>query len=393
MKKIFISIFIPLIVFAQSNFFGYYESEFDQLKFAKQTYNFGYNKLRLDFEAHPDDAVTIGANVNIQKYFGSDTWNMLDFLPQDIWQPIFQPDDVPQEYWITEFPIALPDTLFLDNVYLKAAFKRFDLTVGKQQISLGTGYAWNPLDIFNIKQLLDPTYEQAGVNVIRAEIPIKGRTALDFILSPKKDWDNSIKMMQLKTGISRFDLTGTVAQYNWSRTNFDVEEFSINEIVNERTLFGGAVEGELFGIGLRAEGAWNTMENQDDFPEIVLGADYTFINGLYIIMEYLHNENGANNLQNLELNDYLQYLNGETHSLMQNYVFNYLNYPINDFLQFGVLTFANLDDESAAVNPQLTWDMFQDVALTLMYSQYFGDDNTEFGLQDFGWRIRLKGYF
>ncbi len=199
--------------------------------------------------------------------------------------------------------------------------------------------------------------------------------------------------MQLKTGVSRFDLTGTIAQYNWSRTNFDVEEFSINEIVNERTLFGGAMEGELFGIGLRAEGAWNAMENQDDFAEIVLGADYTFKNGLYIIMEYLHNENGANNLKNLELNDYLQYLNGETHSLMQNYVFNYLNYPINDFLQFGVLTFANLDDESAAVNPQLTWDMFQDVAFTLMYSQYFGDYNTEFGLQDFGWRIRLRGYF
>ena len=164
-------------------------------------------------------------------------------------------------------------------------------------------------------------------------------------------------------------------------------------MIDERTLIGGAVEGELFGIGLRAECAWNQMENQDDFSEIVLGADYTFTNGLYILMEYLYNEDGTKNLQNLDLNDYLQYLNGESHSLMQNYLFSYLNYPLNDFLQFGVLTFANLDDQSAAINPQLTWDMFQDVVLTMMYSQYFGDDNTEFGLQDFGWRIRLRGYF
>ena len=393
MIRIAFLLILPIIVFGQSNFFGYYEAEFDQLKFSKQTYNFGYNKLRLDFEAHPDESVTIGANVNIQKYFGSDTWNMLDFLPKDLWQPIFQSENIPQEYWVTEFPITLPDTLFLDNVYLKAAFNRFDLTVGKQQISLGKGYAWNPLDIFNIKQLLDPTYEQSGVNAIRAEIPIEGRTSLDIVLSPKIDWKNSIKMMQLKTGISRFDITGTVAQYNWKRTNFDEENFIMSEMIDERTLFGGAVEGELFGIGLRAECAWNQMENKDDFSEIVLGADYTFTNGLYILMEYLYNDNGEKSLQNLELNDYLQYLNGESHSLMQNYLFSYLNYPLNDFLQFSVLTFANLDDQSAAINPQLTWDMFQDVVLTMMYSQYFGDDNTEFGLQDFGWRIRLRGYF
>ena len=383
----------PSSLFAQSNFFGYYEAEFDQLKFTKQSYNFGYNKLRLDFETHPDDAVTIGANVNIQKYFGSRTWNMLDFLPKDIWQPIFQLQNTPKEMWITEFPIAVADTLFLDNVYLKAAFKYFDLTVGKQQISLGKGYAWNPLDIFNVKQLLDPTYEQTGVNAVRAEIPVKDRTSLDFILSPKSDWDNSVKMMQLKTGIAQFDITGTVAQYNWKRTNLDLQGFSIAELTEQRTLLGGAIEGELFGIGLRAEGAWNLMENQDDFTEIILGADYTFTNGMYILMEYLHNENGAKDLQNLELNSYLQYLNGETHSLMQNYLFSFLNYPLSGFLQFGVLTFANLNDNSVAINPQLTWDMFQDVGLTLMYSQYIGDDNTEFGLQDWGWRIRLRGYF
>ncbi len=376
---------IPNSLNAQSSFFGYYETEFDQLQFTDQTYNFGYNKLRMDFEARPDDAIAIGANINIQKYFGKTTWNIFDFLPKNIWQPTFGTE--------AEFPIAISDTFYLDNVYLKAGFKNFDLTVGKQQISLGTGYAWNPLDIFNSKQLLDPTYEQTGVNAIRAEIPIKGRSAADFILSPKSDWENSVKMMQLKTGINRFDITGTIAQYNWSRTNFDFAKFSITELINERTLFGGAVEGELFGVGLRAEGAWNNMINQDDFAEIIIGSDYTFKNGLYILMEYLYNGGGVKNNQNLELNDYLQYLNGEIHSLMQEYLFGYANYPINDFLQFGILAFANINDKSASINPQLTWDMFQDVSLSVTYSQFIGDNDTEFGLQDRGWRIRLRGYF
>jgi len=386
-------ILLPIFLFGQSNFFGYYEGEFDQLKFANQTYNYGYNKLRLDFEAHPDDVVTIGANINIQKYFDNTMWNLLDFLPTDIWQPIFQPEDFPEEMWITEFPIALSDTLFLDNVYLKAGFKHFDLTVGKQQISLGTGYAWNPTDIFNTKQLLDPTYEQTGVNAIRAEIPLKGRTNLDVILSPGKDWKESVKMLQLKTGLGRFDMQGTIGQYTWQRTQFNPTTFSIDEQNNLRTLYGGSIVGELAGAGLWIEGAFNKMENIADFSEIIFGTDYTFKNGLYIIMEYLRNENGVSSKENLDINNYLRYFMGETHSLMQDYLFGFLSYPLNDFIQFGLLGFRNLNDNSAALNPQISWNLFQDVDLTMVYSHFIGDDNTEFGVQDWGWRIRLRGYF
>ena len=391
-RKIII-FFLPLILFAQTDFFGYYEGEFDQLKFANQTYNYGYNKLRLDFEAHPDDAVTIGANINIQKYFDNISWDLLDFLPSNIWKPIFQPEGYPEEMWITEFPIALLDTLYLDNVYLKAGFEHFDLTVGKQQISLGTGYAWNPIDIFNTKQLLDPTYEQTGVNAVRAEIQLIGRTNLDVILSPSKDWNESAKMLQLKTGLGRLDIHGTIGQYTWKRMVFDPQQFLLSIQKDERTLFGGAIVGELAGAGVWLEGAWNQLENQEDFAEVVIGTDYTFENGLYIIMEYLRNENGVSSKDNLGINHYLQYFMGETHSLMRDYLFGYLSYPINDFIQFGLLGFGNLNDNSVALNPQLLWNLFQDVDLTLMYSHLIGDDNTEFGVQDWGWRIRLRGYF
>jgi hypothetical protein len=384
---------LPLILFAQTDFFGYYEGEFDQLKFANQTYNYGYNKLRLDFEAHPDDAVTIGANINIQKYFNNISWNLLDFLPSNIWKPMFQPEGYPEETWITEFPIALLDTCYLDNVYLKAGFKHFDLTVGKQQISLGTGYAWNPIDIFNTKQLLDPTYEQTGVNAVRAEIPLKGRTNLDVIISPGTDWKESVKMLQLKTGLGRFDLNGTIGQYIWQRTQFNPTTFLIDKQRNLRTVFGGSIVGELASAGIWIESAWNKMENSGDFSEVVVGGDYTFNNGLYIIMEYLHNENGVSSKDNLDINHYLQYFMGETHSLMQDYLFGFLSYPINDFIQFGLLSFGNLNDNSATLNPQIVWNLFQDVDLTIMYSHFIGDDNTEFGVQDWGWRIRLRGYF
>ena len=68
---------------------------------------------------------------------------------------------------------------------------------------------------------------------------------------------------------------------------------------DERTLFGGAVVGEIAGAGIWAEGAWNQLEKNDDFAEFVVGTDYTFENGLYILMEYLNNGNGIDKLNEI----------------------------------------------------------------------------------------------
>ncbi|HJM84765.1 MAG TPA: hypothetical protein QGI69_05795, partial [Candidatus Marinimicrobia bacterium] len=57
---------IPVIVFAQADIFGYYESEYDHIQLANKSYNFGYNKLRVDLESRPSDQVMIAGNINFQ---------------------------------------------------------------------------------------------------------------------------------------------------------------------------------------------------------------------------------------------------------------------------------------------------------------------------------------
>ncbi len=50
------------------------------------------------------------------------------------------------------FPQEIKDEfIFLDYNKL-----RLNIRVGKQQLPWGTGYAWNPTDIFNAKDILDP---------------------------------------------------------------------------------------------------------------------------------------------------------------------------------------------------------------------------------------------
>ncbi|UCH10169.1 MAG: hypothetical protein JSU61_13370, partial [Fidelibacterota bacterium] len=200
---------------AQTEFFGYYESEQDAASISQRQYNYSYNKIRLDLLAHPTEVVVVGANLNVQRYSGQRRWNLLDFIPEHIRQSEIPP-------FLTEFPIALPDTLYLDNVYIKINFRKFDLTAGKQQISLGTGYAWNPLDIFNLKQLLDPTYEQTGVNALRAEIPLGDRMLADLIFSPKESWEVSPQLVRFKLGIGSFDFTANAGRFHGERTGLDL---------------------------------------------------------------------------------------------------------------------------------------------------------------------------
>lgn len=371
---------------AQTEFFGYYESEQDAASISQRQYNYGYNKIRLDLLAHPTDVVVVGANLNVQRYSGQRNWNLLDFIPEHIRETEIPP-------FLTEFPISLPDTMYLDNVYIKINFGKFDLTAGKQQISLGTGYAWNPLDIFNLKQLLDPTYEQTGVNALRAEIPLGNRMMTDIIISPRENWEVSPQLVRVKAGIGSFDFTANVGRFQWERTGLDLTTFQPLITRTMRNVYGGSAVGQIWELGMWAEGVWNDLSDGNDFAEYVIGLDHTFDFQTYLLMEYYHNGSGITDKTELTFNDFLHYMGGQVHSLMQDYVFVYANHPLNDVFTLGVLGIANLNDQSFVAAPELTWDAFENVGISLQLSHAQGAQDTEFGTQEWGVRLRLRAYF
>lgn len=373
-------------LFGQVELFGYFESETDGARISGTDYSFGYNKLRVDLQAFPAETVTVGANVNIRLYHGKTEWNVLDFLPEDLWKPILGD---------TTMIFPLTDTLYLDNVFLKARFKRFDVTVGKQQISLGTGYAWNPTDIFNIKDLMDPTYEQTGVTSIRTEVPLGDRLGLDFILAPEESWETSAKMVQTKTGVGSFDFTGCYAEYVGPYPYWRLKTFAPGmDTLLAYSKLGGSFVGQIWELGLWGEGMWNIGDQPSslDFSEYLLGIDHTFDFQTYVMVEYYHNSAGAYP-GNLTFFDYEHSLSGVSHSLMQDYVFLMANHPISDILSAGLFGIANLNDESFAINSLLDWNAFENVNVSLFGSFAVGDADTEFGLQEWAWRVRLRAYF
>ncbi|MFQ6603982.1 MAG: hypothetical protein ACE5D8_00350 [Fidelibacterota bacterium] len=384
------------LLMGQVDWFGYLESEFDRFALNDKTYHFGYHKLRLDMETRPAETVLVAANLNLHQYVGQTHWNFLDFIPPRYWNIIlFAPGNDSAMSINPEIPYDYRDTLYLDNAYLRAAFPAVDLIVGKQPLSLGTGYAWNPVDIFNKKDPVDPTYEQTGIQALRFDVPLTSRGGLTLVVTPAATWQEATRYVQVKAGLASFDITLNAAKYMSLYRYWDYVTYSGRlPTKTEYTAYGGTFVGQVLGVGIWGE-TWqkkHTVVSGKTFRETILGFDYTFENGFMVLSEFLFNEQGAAT-NNLSLNDYFAYFSGETHSLMQHYQFLYASYPVSDFVRAGFLSIINYDDISAMISPQVDWDIFENGTLSIWYTFPYGNKETEFGYQEDGWRIRLRSYF
>ncbi len=377
---LFLFFFLSLGV-SQIEFFGYMETEYDWIEVKESAYGFGYNKLRLDYESFPAEDLSIWGNINFQLYHGQTKWDAFDFFPFDTLNVYGES--------ITSMTIPLSDSMYLDNIYVNAAFPGFDISIGRQPISLGTGYVWNPLDIFNRKELVDPTYEQPGVNAVRLEYYLNEKFTLDFILSPDTNFTQPSGMIQIKSNLGSFDYSVNVARKNHLYPFWEDEDTVSTH--RETSFIGGSFTGEISEFGMWGETLWSLSSN-NSAGDVSYGLDHTFNNGLYVMLEGYHNSLGAEKDRLFDFH-YLNYFSGETKSLMQNYFFSLLSKQVNDYVSCSVFIYGNLDDNSFMYAPQLSWEVLQDVSLSVFTAFSSGDTDSEFGIQNQSFRVRMRAYF
>ncbi len=387
MKRLLFLLIISASLLAGPDWFGYYEGEYDFGKLQDKSMYFGYNKLRLDMDTSPSENIRISADLIYKEYNGQTNLNFLDFLDPGF-RPVVPNSDMSGWDTLSYIPYALSDSLFIDNMFLEFHHKLFDLTLGKQQISPGVGYAWNPTDIFNIKDIMDPTYENTGISAIKLGIPLAERIILTGILQPKQSWDETVQYYQIKTGFGRYDLSVLYSRSQYRQSGL------FTTTIQSHNLYGFNLEGELFGLGIRSEVAAHRLDyNSDNLQyEYIIGGDYTFANSLFLLTEFYHSDLGAKTDQTV-FDDYMVYFAGERKSLNQNYLFALAMYPLGDLLDISAFGIINLNDKSAVIAPQLMYRIFQDVELAFMGSLFIGEDPDEFGFQEYGARVRLRAYF
>jgi hypothetical protein len=370
--------------------FGYYESQVMGTGLQGEFYQLFTNKLRVDLKSDLSDNITFAANFDYIHYLGKTEWNVLDFLSDDVTSTI--PEDMQSLY-----VIAFSNDTFLDNVYIKFSFKPFDLTLGKQQISLGTGYVWNPTDVFNIKDVLNPTYEQPGHTALRLDIPLSPVYTLTALYAPEETWEKSTKLLQLKGAISHFDYNIIAVERVWpfhDYTEFDTENMSFVDVSEKRKMLGGSTVGELLGWGVWAEYAYNWMEKSGDFYELVVGADYTFDFQTYVMMEYYRNTLGKSDYEDYDINDWMRFLAAEQKAICRDQAYIFAQHPATDLLDVGLQTIYCFSDNSIAFVPTLIYSLSDNVDVYAYLNFNLGKEGTVYGKNmGNGGLIRVRAYF
>lgn len=366
--------------------YGYFEPQYFGFSQQEDFYQTQSNKLRIDVLKYVTDNVEFGANVNFMKYVGKTEYNLLDYLKEDLYA-----DFADEER--DQYHFAFRDTILLDNAYIKLGFDQFDLTIGRQQISYGTGYAWNPTFIYNDKDILDPTYEKPGHNAVRFDIPFTYTTGLMGFYSPGDKFDRSLGAGRFKTNFGRFDIALTAA-YIGEETAVDSEADEPYLLTENRKLYGAEMVGELFTLGTWFEGSYSQPSETGEYYELLAGVDYTFSNGTYAMCEYYYNDLGHSRIEEHTLYDWLMYFEGQYRTLSLNNLFLFVDYPATDLIRLSTSAIISINDESAAFVPQMTYSMFQDVELILMGNFYIGKSGAMFHEElGIGGIARMKAYF
>jgi len=370
--------------------FGYFESQAMGADIKNEFVLLYSNKLRVDLKSSLSEKVTFAANFDYITFHGKTEWNILDFLRSDV---IAEVPAGAESFFVLPFS----DRHFLDNAYIKLSFKSFDLTVGKQQISLGTGYVWNPTDVFNIKELFDPTYEQPGHNALRLDIPLGSMYTLTTLFSPEDTWKNSAKLIQIKGRISHFDYSLIGIETAWrfhDYTQFDFVNMNFLELPGKRKLLGASTAGELLGLGVWAEYAYNWMDNSEDFYELVVGTDYTFNFQTHMMIEYYRNTLGKTDYEQYNLNDWMRMIALEQKAISRDQIYVFIQHPAADLLSVGISTIYSISDNSFALVPTLNYSLSDNVEVFAYLNINFGKEGKVFGKNmGNGGIIRARVYF
>jgi len=326
-------------------------------------YIYNYHRLRLELEYKHNNffATFIGDGVN---YYGRDFVNSAAF---DLFTTLAS--DTPFD---TQSSFNRNDKS-ANYAKLYRAYVGYDdmtnrIVAGLQNITMGVGRIWNPTNIFNPKNIyaLEPD-EVYGVLALSYTRYLSETSHIHAVISQRAD--KSYKYALRYKGYIGF------------------ADFALNLVQsNDTKMLGYELEGNLgdTGIELRSEGAYiqsliHTLAgNQErEFYQMILGADYGFENGITLIAEALYSSKTFNP------NELFLNLSSEIVSNM-NFSKFYgalsLSYTFN-LSWNGSLTYIESfnDSNSRFITPSLTYTINDYSSMTLGGMIYSGDENTEFG--------------
>ncbi len=333
--------------------------------------------LRLIAAGRPSNSLSYEIHL-VQGHFVPPYYDVADLtiIPE---KTRYQAIDLSQNWYEGENSRA---TLWFDRFNAKLSLSSADVTIGRQAITFGKAYFWNPLDIFSpfSPQQLDRDYK-AGVDAIRLDIPMGNFSGFNLInvfgpeIPPpwQPDTDDKNIDMDLYGSAVLARLYTTIADWDFS--------LQFGKIYGGGHLGFGAT-GEIGWLETRFEAAMFTASQNSSFPDntsealyedyttVVLGVGHRFENSLTYEIEYLYN--GASDDNDLETSLKRFTYGGALH-ISEQLVGGIISYEFLPIAIGQIACIYSISDRSIQIQPSFSVSLTDEVDLLVAGTFSRGD--------------------
>lgn len=265
----------------------------------------------------------------------------------------------------------------LDRLYLTLLPKWGVVRIGRQAVTWGDGFIFNPMDLFNPFPPTDIERDyKIGEDMVYTQVNLPESGDFESAYVPRRDpssgdveWDQST-------------LAGKL-HFAWGTTEFDVmAAHDYDEVV-----VGLGTTRYLGGAAWRADATWTFLgedSNRDDYLSLVANMDYSWVwwgKNFYGFLEFYFNGLGVDDYTEVFTDpDLLERLDrGGLLALGRYYLSCHIRMELHPLLNIHLTVINNLSDPSGVIQPWATWDLAQDFQMTFGGNIFYGGKDTEFG--------------
>ena len=284
--------------------------------------------------------------------------------------------------------------LGIDRMNVRWFLPWADITVGRQAITLGTAYFWNPLDVFRPYDAttFDRDYK-TGVDALRLDVALSDFWSTTLIYSAGRDGSmepgKSHSLARIYGSARGFDLTAQVSYEHRDpsplTTAYVGHDYDVTPIDDYYSLLqlGGGISGELGSIPIRLELVLLSLEQSSANPltlpsagfagsresyldtnstTLVVGTGYRFSNDFSLELEHLHS--GILDTTSLNVGYSLQSI-GITRQASPHVSAVLLNYLVHPLVQASLATLFDWNGTSALLQANVTSSISDEIELLL----------------------------
>ncbi len=273
----------------------------------------------------------------------------------------------------------------LDRLNLSFTPSWGGLRIGRQALTWGNGFLFNPMDLFNPFSPTDFLRDyKVGDDMVTLQVNLPEGAGLQTLVVPRRD---------PASGTVKSDQSSAAAKLHLVRgmTEFDL---MAAQHYGDQVVGAGAI-GYLGDAAWRINATWTFTDGADSgYLSLVANLDYSWSwwgKNFYGWIELYFNGLGRSDypgaFQDQDLME--RFARGELFTLGRAYLDAQLKVELHPLFTVYCTVINNLHDPSGILQPRAVWDLSQNSQLTLGANLYYGGPGSEYGgFTPTGWSLR-----